>query len=157
MVNRTEFRGIVVPLLVSVSLVALIVAGFFGLAVPIFHTFSFKKKQAEAQRLLEKIYQSELSYFSRHGCFDSDPDVIGFVPDSKRQDYTWKILKSDCRSFLARAWTNIDDDEHLDIWEITEADRWIPLHVYNDSTDTGVEIDPTRPFPTNIDDTNLQR
>lgn len=148
MLKRTELRGVVVPLLVAVSLVALIVAGFFVLAVPLFHTFSFKKRQAEAQRLLEKIYQAELSYFSRHGCFDSDPDVIGFVPDPGRRYYTWKILKADCRSFLARAWTNIDDDEHLDIWEITEADRWVPLHVFDDGTDTGVEIDPTDPLPT---------
>ncbi len=157
MINRAEFRGFLVPILVSISLVALIVAGFFGFAVPIFHTFSFKKRQAEAQRLLENIYQAELSYFSRHGCFDSDPDVIGFVPNSKRQDYTWKILRADCRSFLARAWTNIDDDENLDIWEITESERWIPLHVFDDKTDTGVEIDPTWPFPTKTDDKNLQR
>jgi hypothetical protein len=151
MLSRTEFRGVVVPLLVSVSLVALIVAGFFLLAVPLFHTFSFKKRQAEAQILLERIYQAELSYFSRHACFDDDPEVIGFVPDFRRQDYTWKILRADCRSFLARAWSNIDDDEHLDIWEITESDRWIPLHVFDDRADTGIEIDPTNPFPTNTE------
>ena len=152
MINRAELRGLLVPLLVSISLVALIVAGFFVFAVPIFHTFSFKKRQAEAQRLLENIYQAELSYFSRHGCFDDDPNVIGFVPNSRRQDYTWGIIRADCRSFLARAWTNIDEDEHLDIWEITEAERWIPLHVYDDRLDKGVEIDPTNPFPTKVED-----
>jgi hypothetical protein len=151
MINRAELRGFVVPLLVSISLVALIVAGFFGFAVPIFHTFSFKKRQAEAQRLLEKIYQAELSYFARHGCFESDPKVIGFAPNSRRQNYTWGIIRADCRSFLARAWTNIDDDKHLDIWEITESERWIPLHVFDDRTDTGVDIDPKNPFPTNIE------
>jgi len=39
----------------------------------------------------------------------------------------------------------------LDIWEITESERWVPLHVFDDRNDSGVEIDPTSPFPTNVD------
>lgn len=145
-------RGLIKPLLISMGLIAFIVAGFFLFAMPIFHTFSFKKRQVDAQRLLEKVYQAELSYFSKHGCFNDNPEIIGFVPNSRRKDYAWKIIRADCKSFLARAWANIDDDDYLDIWEISEAERWLPLHVFDDKTDTGREIDPMWPFPTNQSD-----
>lgn len=141
-------KGLIKPILISVGLIAFIVSGFFFIAVPVFHTFTFKKRQEDAQRLLEKVYQAELSYFAKHGCFSDNPETIGFVPDSGRRDYTWKIIRADCRSFLARAWANIDDDDYLDIWEITEAERWLPLHVFDDRTDTGRDIDPTYPYPT---------
>ena len=152
MINKIKLKGLITPALISVGLIAFIVVGFFVVVVPIFRPLSFKTRQVEAQELLEKIYLSELTYFSKHGCFSDNPDVIGFVPDMKRQNYTWKIIRADCSSFLARAWTNIDDDKYLDIWEITELDRWLPLHVFDDKNNSGVDIDPTSPFPTNLDE-----
>ncbi len=152
MINKIKLKGLITPVLISVGLIAFIIVGFFGVVVPIFNSFSFKTRQAEPQELLEKVYLAELTYFSKHGCFSDNPDVIGFVPNMKRQNYTWKIIRADCNSFLARAWKNIDDDKYLDIWEITELDRWVPLHVFDDKNDSGVDIDPTSPFPTNLDE-----
>ena len=152
MINKTKLKGLILPALVSLGLIAFIVVGFFGVVVPMFNIFGYNTRQGEAQELLEKVYLAELTYFSKHGCFSDDPDVIGFVPSQKRQNYTWKIIRADCKGFLARAWTNLDDDKYLDIWEITELDRWIPLHVFDDKNDSGVEIDPTSPSPTNIDE-----
>ncbi len=152
MINKTKLKSIFTPALISLGLIVFIVVGFFGVVAPMFNLFSSKTRQGEAEELLEKVYLAELTYFSKHGCFSDDPDVIGFVPSLKRQDYTWKIIRADCKSFLARAWMNIDDDKYLDIWEITESDRWVPLHVFDDKNNLGVEIDPTSPFPTNIDE-----
>ena len=97
--------------------------------------------QGEASLLLSGIYTAELTHFAEKNYFSTDFDVIGFEPASEPEYYNYEIFAAGDYCFLARAWGNLDDDEYLDIWEITCQDRE-PVHVFDDVTDSGRNIDP---------------
>ena len=129
-------------LTLSVVVVVIIVAGFFISTRIIFRDDRDESPQDEAVKILEGISDAEAAYFIKHHCFDADPSVIGFEPTEKSRHYTWAIIHAGCGGYVARTWGNLDDDDALDIWEITDYDGGRPMHVYSDEFNRGYEIDP---------------
>ncbi|MBN1880991.1 MAG: hypothetical protein JW885_02350 [Deltaproteobacteria bacterium] len=129
-------------LTLSVGVVVLIAAGFFVSTTFIFRSDQEKSAQDEATEILVGIYDAEAAYFTEHGCFDADPKRIGFSPKHRPRYYSWAIVHAGCGGYIARAWGNLDDDDALDIWEITDYDRQKPMHVFSDEFDQGYTIDP---------------
>jgi hypothetical protein len=129
----------------SVVVVMIIVAGFFISTRIIFRENRDEPLQDEAVKILEGISDAEAAYFTEHRCFDADPLVIGYAPPEKPRIYSWAIVHAGCGGYIARAWGNLDDDDALDIWEITDYDEGRPMHVFSDEFDRGYEIDPESP------------
>lgn len=129
-------------LVISVVVVAFIVAGFFVTTTFIFRpTGDDFSPQDEAMEILRGIYDAEAVYFEAHECFEADPELLGFRAKKPRY-YSWAIVRAGCGGYAARAWGNLDDDDALDIWEITDHDEGRPMHVFSDEFDRGYAIDP---------------
>jgi hypothetical protein len=141
--NRNERRPARVWafLWVGIGILAFLAAGFFLTTTILFRSAYTEPQQEEARTVLTDLYESEMRYFARHGCFSADASAIDFDPDTPRR-YEWAIITADCTSFTARAWANLDDDPQLDIWEITDGDAFRPLHVFDDKKDIGYRIEP---------------
>jgi len=137
--GRRFWVGIVA---LSVGVVLLIVTGFFVSTRFIFRDDRDVSPQEEAIKILEGIYDAEAAYFAQHECFDADPEVIHYQPDGRPRYYSWAIVHAGCGGYIARAWGNLDDDEAVDIWEITDYDGRRPMHVFSDEFDRGYAIDP---------------
>lgn len=129
-------------LALSIGVVILIVAGFLVSTTFIFRVDEDESVQDEAITILEGIYDAEAAYFQEHECFGADPDRIGFAPTRRPRYYSWEIVHAGCGGYIARAWGNLDDDDAVDIWEITDYDRRKPMHVFSDEFDRGYAIDP---------------
>ena len=129
-------------LALSVGVVMLIVLGFFVSTTFIFHLTGDESAQDEAMDILEGIYDAEAAYFAQHECFEADPESIGFAPARRPRYYSWVIVYAGCGGYIARAWGNLDDDDAVDIWEITDYDGRRPMHVFSDEFDRGYAIDP---------------
>jgi Tfp pilus assembly protein PilE len=99
------------------------------------------KKQSEAPSILKGIFSAELIYNKKEGTFSANPEIIGFEPSTIPKYYQYKIIHADKDGFVARAWGNIDRDDKIDIWEVTDKAR-VPVCIYDDVKNEGVEIDP---------------
>lgn len=98
-------------------------------------------KQHEASTMLIMIHSAERDYFETEGRYSTDLDEIGYEPIPTLYDcYKFKIISADEEGFVARAWANIDDDKEIDVWEVTDKERW-PVCIYNDVTNEGEEIE----------------
>jgi len=126
----------------SIGVIMLIIAGFFVTTRFIFRSNGEMTAQDEAMTILVGIYDAEAAYFAEHGCFEADPERIGFAPKRRPRYYTWAVVHAGCGGYIARAWGNLDDDDALDIWEITDHDEGRPMHVFSDEFDRGYAIDP---------------
>ena len=128
-------------ILIAAAIFACLAVGFFAITIPLFRSANTEPKQKEAEDILASVYVTEMDYYSRNRCFSSEPSAIGLTPPKTRR-YEWAIISADCTAFVARAWTNLDNDPNLDIWEITNYDAFRPLHVFDDEKDIGYRIDP---------------
>ena len=137
--GRRLWVGIVI---LSVGVVVMIVAGFFVTTTFIFQSGEDESIQDEAILILEGIYDAEAAYFDQHECFEMDPERIDFTPARRPRYYSWAIIRAGCGGYIARAWGNLDDDDAVDIWEITDYDDRRPMHVFSDEFDRGYAIDP---------------
>lgn len=137
--GRRFWVGIVA---LSIGVVILIVVGFLVSTTFIFRVDEYESVQDEAIEILEGIYDAEAAYFQEHECFDAGPDRIGFTPSRHPRYYSWAIVHAGCGGYIARAWANLDDDDAVDIWEITDYDGRKPMHVFSDEFDRGYAIDP---------------
>jgi hypothetical protein len=129
-------------LVLSIGVVILIVAGFLVSTTFIFRIDEEESAQNEAIEILEGIYDAEAVYFQEHECFDADPNRIAFTPAQRPRYYSWAIVHAGCGGYIARAWGNLDEDDAVDIWEITDYDGRKPMHVFSDEFDRGYAIDP---------------
>ena len=129
-------------LLLSIGVVAIIVGGFFVTTRCIFRNDRDESPQDEAITILQGIYDAEAAYYQEHECFDADSDRIGFAPDRRSRYYSWAIVHAGCGGYIARVWGNLDEDDAVDIWEITDYDGRKPMHVFSDEFDRGYAIDP---------------
>jgi hypothetical protein len=90
------------------------------------------------------IYDAELRYFRNNRKFSEDFDELGFKLVSKPKYYQFEIISANEYSFEVRAWGNIDEDDKLDIWTVTD-DAREPVRIYDDVSDKGKEVDPLKP------------
>ena len=125
----------------GIGILAFLAAGFFLTTTFIFRSAYTEPKQEEARTILTELYESQMGYFARTGCFSADASALGFDPGTAKR-YEWAVIAADCASFTARAWANLDGDSNLDIWEITRDDVFRPLHVFDDTKDIGYRIEP---------------
>lgn len=109
-----------------------------------FSIFKNRIKQNEARSILEEIYFEETSYCAMKATFSTDLNEIGFKTFSEPEYYEFKIIQADKYGFVARAWGNIDEDDKIDIWEVTDKSR-TPVCIYDDVKNEGKEIDPLKP------------
>jgi|GEM_PF-2182678 len=141
--GRSMWVGILV---LSVIVIVFIVAGFFVTTAVIFRPAGDDDSpRDEAMDILRGIYAAEAAYFDEHRCFEADPELLGFRPEKEPRHYSWAIVRAGCGGYTARAWGNLDDDDAVDIWEITDHDRGMPMHVFSDEFDRGYAIDPESP------------
>jgi hypothetical protein len=125
----------------GIAVLAILAAGFLILTTILFRSAYREPVTTEAKDVLTALYEAEMSRFSARHCFSDDPEaIVREMPEARR--YEWAIVSADCDSFIARAWANLDDDPSLDVWEITDADAFRPLHVFDDEKDIGYPIDP---------------
>ncbi len=117
------------------------IAIYAAIAIPNFLKFQAKSKQLEARHILTGIYEAELNFYVKEGKFSTDLDEIGYAPASTPKYYQYKIIHADETTSIVRVWGNIDRDDNIDIWEITENAR-MPVRIYDDVSDTGKQIDP---------------
>lgn len=100
-------------------------------------------RRSEAMDVLNEIYAAELEYHEMEGRYSIDPHEIGFKNVPKSRGYEFKIIYADSESFVAMAWGNIDVDDKIDIWEVSDKDI-IPVCIYDDFENEGKYIDPLK-------------
>jgi hypothetical protein len=112
-----------------------------AIAIPNFLKFQARSKQSECKTNLKSAYLAEKAYFGEHEAFTTDPEAAGFAPMKGRYQYIFtdgaeaaELPTSvrdevglmgkcpDCSITIACA-GNVDNDETLDIWTISTADR----------------------------------
>ena len=108
------------------------------------HRSKIKQRQFEAYLMLHRVHSFEYVFFLENRRYSTDPEEISFILFPEPEYYKFKIIFADDEGFIARAWGNIDDDDKIDIWEVTEKSRE-PVNIYNDVKNVGEEIDPLKP------------
>lgn len=107
-----------------------------------FKKFQIEARKYEAAIILGGIYDAEVTYYLEKNGYSDDFEKIGFEHTAAPIYYSdYEVIYADKGHFVARAWGNIDDDEYLDIWQVTDLDR-APLNIADDITNEGDGQDP---------------
>jgi hypothetical protein len=104
--------------------------------------FRLLGRRFEAYGILNGIYQAELAYYEKEASYSDGLDEIGFELAAEPKFYRFKIIRADKDGFAARAWGNIDDDDKIDILEVTEKESGRISCICDDITDFEEDIDP---------------
>ena len=98
----------------------LVIIGLLSvITIPLYFKIKKLAYYAEAQYVLNDIYDLQQSYYSFNNIY-STLDKIGFIKKD-RLKYTYKLLLADKKNFLAQAIANLDNDEtDFDIWQIDQ-------------------------------------
>jgi prepilin-type N-terminal cleavage/methylation domain-containing protein len=139
--------------LVELMIVLSIIAILAAIAIPNFLSYRTKARQAEAKIQLKAIHTSEMGYFTENNYFT--PDVyalewrpqtdlyyrysvgVGFMgnPDPVGSPMNNAPADADAFNFTAVAWANIDKDEAVDTWQVTQV--YSIDNVYDDVAQEG--------------------
>jgi hypothetical protein len=133
---RKTFRKIcafIIPILLIIA----------AISIYCHHRSKIKHRQFEARMMLKRIYLHEFMFFFEKGTYSADPEEISYIIFPTPKYYQFKIIHADEDGFVARAWGNIDKDDKIDIWEVTEKDG-VPVCIYDDVKNKGKEIDPLK-------------
>lgn len=86
-------------------------------------------RQVEGRRMVLLAYQKQQSFHAKHGHYTRKLDSIGVM--SRGDFYTMRIMRAKMHHFEIRADGNIDNDETLDVWVITQDGK--PHNLVNDT------------------------
>ena len=103
--------------------IILVLSVLAAIAIPNFLMFQAKSKQSEARTILVGIYEAESAFYLSNNRYSIDPNELGFRPASEPKYYQWEIVSANDMGFQAMAWGNIDRDDTVDTWEVTEQSR----------------------------------
>lgn len=137
--------------LVELMIVVAIIGILAAIAIPYFLESQAEEKQSEAKGTLKDIYISQLAYFAENGVYGS-MNEIGYVPEEGgRYEFSLgtvaeKVGNADAdacdasvssktdEAFIAEACANIDSDNFVDQWTITDTN--VLANPANDVTNT---------------------
>lgn len=151
--NRATMKGMWMAVLaIVIGAIWMPITILAAIAVPNFLMFQARSKQSEAKANLKGLYVAHQSYLLETGEPGTDFETIGFDPELGRR-YTYHLgsgvivsdrepqvpLPPDIEAWLgeggfrAAAVANIDGDEMLDVWTISE--DGYPENPYDDVHD----------------------
>ena len=129
-INRRLFSKKLKSFTLSELLVVLVIIGILVLlALPVLMPLISRTRSVEAKQGLKHVYTLEKTYFYEFSKYSNDLEKIGFeqeklVTDSEngKSNYSFEIVNSDTKSFLARATAvvDFDGDGEFNVWEIDE-------------------------------------
>ncbi|MGV3624124.1 MAG: type IV pilin protein [Archangium sp.] len=132
----------------AVILLVVLVGGLFAcaifgilaaIAIPSFVRYQSKAKQSEGRVAIKGVDIAERAYFAEHDAYSSDVTELGLQAGTR---YTCSVtgVTGDCPEceYTAVCTGNIDNDETLDTWSVSSADRacgkaGVPCNDVNDT------------------------
>ena len=116
-------------------LVILTICLVFSVAtVYYFTTHTYEEVQQKKARLfLEQIYRLERTYFEQYGTyFPIDNEINADVLQlDDTFPYKFRVEVTGSKSFLAKAWSDLDGDGKFDLWTVDQ-DHPSPTHQQED-------------------------
>jgi len=105
--------------LIELMIVVAIIGILAAIAIPNFMSYQCKARQSEAKSALGDIRTMEEAYYAEHNTYGT-LDSIGWSINETNAEYSYQIDDGyDDTGFTASATANLDTDDTIDKWTMT--------------------------------------